>query len=248
MAPTFTPERELFRQIVADIAAKAKETLPEANGRVDKAVALVLQGDVELLEDGSARVFSQSDGITSYHTANGTCTCKDVERAPSQWCKHRIAAGILTRVQARMPQAPPVEWPEDEDVAAEVPTAAASQLPLTVEVRPNGQPLPEARSSANVRLKVCGHEVQITLRDHDEAALMVRLEELIQRYGQPPAAPSAPPQPQPLTPQQHNAAAMHRPTVGFCAVHNVNMQQNEKDGRHWFSHYDQAAGKWCKGR
>jgi len=40
---------------VAAIADKAKAKLPECNSRVDKAVALVLNGDVELLPDGTAR-------------------------------------------------------------------------------------------------------------------------------------------------------------------------------------------------
>jgi hypothetical protein len=88
MAPTFAPDREWFRQVVQEIAAKAKATLPEANGRVDKAVALVLQGDVELLPDGTARIYSQANGITSYRVVNGTCDCPDYERAPSAWCKH----------------------------------------------------------------------------------------------------------------------------------------------------------------
>jgi hypothetical protein len=41
---------------------------------------------------------------------------------------------------------------------------------------------------------------------------------------------------------------MHRPTTGFCAVHNVPMKENEKDGRRWWSHYDEAASRWYKGK
>jgi hypothetical protein len=48
--------RAAWREAVADIADKARAKLPECNGRVDKAVALVLNGDVELLPDGKARV------------------------------------------------------------------------------------------------------------------------------------------------------------------------------------------------
>src|SRR5437868_15047729 len=93
-----TPARLAFRAAVAEIAAKAKETLPECNGRVDKAVAIVLNGDVELLEGGKAKVASQSNGTTVYHIVNGECTCKDYPKAPSNWCKHRIAAGLAKRV------------------------------------------------------------------------------------------------------------------------------------------------------
>jgi hypothetical protein len=83
-----TAARAAWRQAVADIAAKAKETLPECHGRVDSAVKLVLNGDVELLEGGKAKVASQSHGTTVYHLVNGECPCKDFPKAPSGWCKH----------------------------------------------------------------------------------------------------------------------------------------------------------------
>ena len=67
--------RQAWRDAVAAIAEKAKAKLPECNGRVDKAVALVLAGDVELLQDGTAKVASQSNGTTMYHLANGHCDC-----------------------------------------------------------------------------------------------------------------------------------------------------------------------------
>ena len=56
-------------------------------------------------------------------------------------------------------------------------------------------------------------------------------------------APAPAPQ---LSPQQHNALAMHRPVSGFCAVHNVEMKLNDKNGRQWWSH--RTADGWCKGR
>src|SRR2546426_11596482 len=100
-APGFeTTTRRAWREAVAEIAERAKQTLPECNGRVDKAVAIVLNDDVELLADGKAKVASQSNGTTEYVVCNGTCECKDFPRAPSGWCKHRIAAGIQKRVEA----------------------------------------------------------------------------------------------------------------------------------------------------
>src|SRR2546427_9155020 len=98
-APDFGA-RAAFRQHVADIAAKAKETLPECNGRVDSAVKIVLAGDVELLADGTAKVASQSNGTTKYFVVNGECSCPDFAKAPSNWCKHRIAAGLHKRATA----------------------------------------------------------------------------------------------------------------------------------------------------
>ena len=91
-------------------------------------------------------------------------------------------------------------------------------------------PLPEAPASVNVHITIAGRQVQLTLRDTDEVRLLAR------------------PQGQALSPQQHNAAAMHRPVSGFCPVHNVQMKLNEKDGRQWWSHYDEGAGRWCKGK
>jgi hypothetical protein len=77
-----TPTRAAWRAAVADIAGKAKATLPEFNGRVDAAIKIVLAGDVELLPDGKAKVASQSHGTMVYHIVNGECTCKDYPKAP----------------------------------------------------------------------------------------------------------------------------------------------------------------------
>src|SRR5262249_8625769 len=92
-----TPARKAWRDAVSEIAEKAKATLPACNGRVDKAVALVLNGDVELSPDGKAKVASQSNGTTQYFVVNGECQCKDFPTAPSGWRKHRIAAGLAKR-------------------------------------------------------------------------------------------------------------------------------------------------------
>jgi hypothetical protein len=96
------PARNAFRQAVDEVAQKAREALPEANGRVDKAVQLVLAGDVALLENGSkARVSSQSSGSTEYFVVNGECQCKDFSnKAPNGFCKHRLAYGIYKRAYA----------------------------------------------------------------------------------------------------------------------------------------------------
>ena len=115
-----TPARQAFRTAVTAIAAKAKETLPECNGRVDKAVAIVLAGDVELLEGGKAKVASQSNGTTAYFVVNGTCECRDFVKAPSGWCKHRIAAGLAKRVAAR------VRAPLDAPATDQAPAASES--------------------------------------------------------------------------------------------------------------------------
>jgi hypothetical protein len=100
-APTFEhPTRQAFRAAVDQVAANAKTVLSESTSRIDKAVQLVLAGDVELLADGHARVASQCQGAVQYRIVNGTCECRDFPQAPAGWCKHRIAAGIQKRASA----------------------------------------------------------------------------------------------------------------------------------------------------
>ena len=117
---TFTPDRQAFRAAVDQIAAKAKAKLPECNGRVDKAVALVLGGDVELLPDGTAQVYSQSNGVVSYLVINGHCDCADSPRAPHGLCKHRLSVALLRRVRELLPQVPEIvePWPDNDDQPA----------------------------------------------------------------------------------------------------------------------------------
>src|SRR4030095_12371420 len=99
--PAFeNPTRKIWRDAVAEIGERAKQTLPACNGRVDAATRIVLGGDVELLPDGKAKVASQSNGTTKYFIVNGECECKDYAKAPSNWCKHRIAAWLAKRASA----------------------------------------------------------------------------------------------------------------------------------------------------
>jgi hypothetical protein len=89
---------QIWRSAVAMAAAKARKALPESISRIDKAVDLVLNNQVELLPNGHAMVASQSqNGTTSYTIANGSCACADYERAPASLCKHRLARGLLIR-------------------------------------------------------------------------------------------------------------------------------------------------------
>jgi hypothetical protein len=93
-----SPARNAWREAVAEVATKAKAALPQYNGRVESAVKIVLNGDVELLPEGKAKVASQSNGTTTYHVVNGSCDCKDFAKAPQSMCKHRIVYGIHKRV------------------------------------------------------------------------------------------------------------------------------------------------------
>jgi hypothetical protein len=158
--PTCT-RRAAWRAAVAEIAAKAHAKLPECNGRVDSAVKIVLAGDVELRADGTARVASQSNGTTEYHIVNGHCDCRDYEKAPHNFCKHRLSAAIAKRAQ-------------------ELVKATLDAVPAPSQ--PTPAPLPEAPASVNVHLELAGRQVQLTLRDTDEGRLLERLEAVLQRF------------------------------------------------------------------
>ena len=89
---------QIWRTAVALAATNARKALPDSNGRIDKAVDLVLTGAVELLDGGKARVASQTtSGETTYLLCNGSCECPDFARAPQGQCKHRIARGLTVR-------------------------------------------------------------------------------------------------------------------------------------------------------
>src|SRR5262249_57023440 len=106
----------------------AKAKLPECSGRVDSALKIVLAGDVELLADGTAKVASQSNGMTAYHVVNGECPCKDFPKAPHSFCKHRLGAAIARRAQ---------ELTKAKLAATNRPPAAPNQPP-----HPHPPPLP----------------------------------------------------------------------------------------------------------
>jgi hypothetical protein len=161
------PARAAWRDAVATVAERAKAALPACNGRVDKAVAIVLAGDVELLPDGKAKVASQSNGATKYFVVNGACECPDFPKAPQGMCKHRIAYGIDKRAMT---------------LAGKQVKALDALAPQQSQPPVASQPLPEAPASCNVYVEVGGRKVQMTLRDSDETRLLHRLEALLQRF------------------------------------------------------------------
>jgi hypothetical protein len=163
--------RAAWREAVAEIAAKAHEKLPECNGRIDKAVALVLAGDVELVPDGTARVASQTNGSTQYVVCNGTCECKDFAKAPHGFCKHRLGAAIARRAQ--------------ELTKAKLDTPATSQAeppsqPPPAQPDTPVAPLPEAPVSITLKATLHGHEVMVTLRGVDFASVKAQVEDASQ--------------------------------------------------------------------
>jgi len=227
--PTFeNPTRKIWRDAVAEISARAKQTLPECNGRVDSAVKIVLAGDVELLPDGKAKVASQSHGTTLYHIVNGECSCKDYAKAPSNWCKHRIAAGLAKRASALTKQrleqldagSNGTTTPTPDQAPTEAPVAVPPQEPIATPA------LPEAPASVNFHTTLAGRQVQITLRDTDETRLLARLETLLQRF--------------PMVEESKEPAQKE----GWCYKHNVQMKLNHGKRGTWWSH-KLPNGQWC---
>jgi hypothetical protein len=78
------------------VAAKAKAALPESNGRVEKAVQIVLAGDLIPYQDGRFSVGSQSD-TTNYIVLDNVCDCPDFDKAPQHRCTHVIATLLWRR-------------------------------------------------------------------------------------------------------------------------------------------------------
>jgi hypothetical protein len=158
-----TSTREQFRQAVAQVAEKARAILPtQVNGRVESAVTLVLHGDVEPQPDGSVVVFSSTDPTRRYVLTGQACTCTDFTqgKAPSGWCKHRIAAGIAKRVGELLP----------------APAVQGSPGKLETSPAPVG-PLPEAPVSITLKASLHGHEVLVTLRGTDFASVQAQVEQ-----------------------------------------------------------------------
>jgi hypothetical protein len=223
------PARQAWREAVVEIAAKAKTALPEAvNGRIEKAVAIVLNGDVEILADGKAKVASQSNGTTQYVVCNWTCECRDFARVEGGWCKHRTAAAIHKRAYALAKQK------LAQLDSASTGQAEAPSQPAQPEASPavTSTPLPEAPVSITLKATLHGHEVLVTLRGVDFASVKAQVEQAsVWLTEQAPVQPS--------TPSPGHAE-------GWCNKHGVQMRQNHKDGRFWWSHW--TPDGWCKGR
>jgi hypothetical protein len=220
---TLSPDRAAWREAVAAIADKAKAKLPQCNGRVDKAVALVLNGDVELLPDGTAKVATQSTGSTAYHVVNGHCDCRDYEKAPGQLCKHRLSAAIARRAQ-ELTKAPLDAGPNGQAEPPSQPTPAQPDTPPT--------PLPEAPVSITLKATLHGHEVMVTLRGVDFPSVKAQVEQTSEWL-------------KVQTPAQSPTQDTEQPE-GWCSKHGMQMKLNHKEGRSWWSHKTTAG--WCKGK
>ena len=98
-------------------------------------------------------------------------------------------------------------------------------------------PLPEAPVSITLKATLHGHEVMVTLRGVDFASVKAQVEQASEWL-----QVQAPAQP----PTQGTGQADRRERPGWCAKHGVQMRQNHKEGRSWWSHWTPEG--WCKGK
>ena len=98
-------------------------------------------------------------------------------------------------------------------------------------------PLPEAPVSITLKATLHGHEVMVTLRGVDFASVKAQVEQASQWLKV--QAPAQPPTQSPVQTDQSNK-------LGWCAKHGVQMRQNHKEGRSWWSHWTPEG--WCKGK
>jgi hypothetical protein len=155
-----------------------------------------------------------------YLVVNGECTCKDFAKAPHGFCKHHLSAAIARRAQ--------------ELTKAKLADTTGQAEVLSQSAQPDASiaPLPEAPVSTTLKATLHGHEVMVTLRGVDFASVKAQVEQASEWLKV--QAPAQPP-----------TQSTEHPT-GWCSKHGVQMTQNYKEGRSWWSH--KTADGWCKGK
>jgi hypothetical protein len=200
--------------------ARMQAAHPERESELARAHALIMLGMVTPSpEDPATGQVLSSDGHKVYHV-NGVCDCDAGQHGRA--CKHVHGWRLYQYVQRKL--AAQASQTAQESTAS--PQTSPPQPSGTSDV-PQG--LGEAPASVNVRIQLAGREVQLTLRDTSEERLLARLQAILGRY---PVAQAS------SQPQERGK--------DFCYVHNVQMKENHKDGRPWYSH--KTAQGWCKGR
>jgi hypothetical protein len=228
-----------FLETLTYEAGRLQAARPEKAEAIGEAKQAIVDGHVVDKGSGNGQVLSR-DGATWYGVGN-QCTCP-AGQFGQQDCRHlrawRLYEFVRRRLAAQTPQepqepAPPspavVSAPEPAPVQGDNCHLETPSQPEVIGASPNNQPLPEAPASVNCQMTIGGRQVQLTLRDTDEARLLARLQTVLAQY----------PLPQPV------------PTQGqgkdWCVVHQCAMKETTKDGHSWFS-YRRADGQWCKGR
>jgi len=86
-----------FADILAHFAQKAKSAFPKANGRVEKALEIVLDArNVEIADDYTT-FYIRAGGW--YTVTDAGCGCKDRQYNGGLPCKHMLARWLVIRAQ-----------------------------------------------------------------------------------------------------------------------------------------------------
>lgn len=224
-------ETDVLRALTAAMQAK----YPERSGEIGRAYALIINGDVTDLGDGTGRVLS-SNQHTHYTVTQASCTCEaGTHKTP---CKH-LSAWRLARLAATKYRA--------------LPSHVRPPCPLDVpsgEPAPVPPPCPEAAFSLTLRGSMDGMDAQLTVRGATADGFLANVAAIkgmlvappIQGPGQP--SPEAPDLPAPEAGQLVVAPADEQ---RFCPKHGTRMMLNHKDGDSWWSHRlpDKS---WCRSK
>jgi len=140
MSPATFSDRQHFRATLATIAARAKAKLPQCNSRVEKAVVLVSNNDIDYhAAHSSATVHSCADATKVYHVRGTVCDCPDYERAPQHLCKHVLGVMFLFRLQQVLPTETPQSQRHNSMVRrSQKPPPASILRPWSANVRCKG--------------------------------------------------------------------------------------------------------------
>ena len=161
-----------FTQALEQAARCAVQALPETlHERLYAATALVKAGAVFQDDSGHWTVQSATDPAQTYTHVNGVCPCSDAQyNQPERGlCKHRLSVYLSRKVAALMTVAQAgTQVPED---------AQAPQAEAVTKL----DSFPEARASLNFKALIGGFEVQLTLRDDTEEAILTRLQAVLKR-------------------------------------------------------------------
>jgi hypothetical protein len=253
----FPPTPYRWQQAALQAAEQLQEQadLPVTQDRLTKALDLVLTNAVNLHPDGTASVRCCS---RSYTVANGGCSCADAKQRGAR-CKHQLAVEIHRRAAALLQEAAPAA--SEPDAAAAVPSTHTSAR----------WDVHEAPTSACFKFRVHTMELTYTFRGVDDAELQGRIAATLPmlqammeacedrhaaRQAAREAAKAAQAQQEqpPSTPEGQTAPPPQAPPAdtseGYCAIHEVWMEQRSNDRGSWYSHIatDDEGEYFCKGK
>jgi hypothetical protein len=152
--------------MTAQAAQCAYAAMPTQEARLNRAVDIVLRGDVTLINSVTASVQSCAGTDRRYTVVGSDCDCPDAQR-PGVICKHRLSVRLVRKIQESL-----LERQREEEAVMQTPQENT------------GQP-GERKITADLTIHIGPNQILITLEDTSDARLAERLEWLCARYGKP---------------------------------------------------------------